>query len=83
MKFIPSVPPLNRHGVGWIFITEHDRSCDIRVIAMGVVKPANDDEEFYRLKDERDLAYLNYLFEKPPQGAWCAIEYHLPRDHQQ
>ena len=41
------IPPLGIHGVGLLMRPaplEH-----IRVLAMGVVKPANDDEEFYRM----------------------------------
>ena len=52
MKYHANVPPVGPHGVGWAMRTvllEH-----IRVIAMGVVKPANDDEEFWRLKMMRD-----------------------------
>ena len=46
------VPPIGRHGVGWIW---RDQSpVQIRVVTMGVVKPANDDAEFWRLKAERE-----------------------------
>ncbi len=40
------VSALNRHGVG----LRNGR----RALSMGCVKPANDDEEFYRLKAERE-----------------------------
>lgn len=42
-----SISPLNAYGIG----------CrgSLRALAMGVVKPANDDENFYTMKREREL----------------------------
>lgn len=42
----PSLAPFGPHGVGWAFL-DHEGKRPIRVIAMGVVKSANDDEAFY------------------------------------
>ena len=68
MKFIPCTPPLGSHGVGWARKTLADAP-DIRVLAMGVVKPANDDEEFWRLKMMRDYM-ADYVLSGclPPPG---------------
>ena len=59
MKFIPYMNPLGPHGVGFAMLDADNPLSDIRVIAMGVVKPANDDVEFYREKAKRE--YLEDL----------------------
>lgn len=48
MKYVvrPSNAPFGPHGVGWAFLDSEGKR-PIRVIAMGVVKPANDDAAFY------------------------------------
>ena len=50
MKYHANVPPVGPHGVGWALRAPFEH---IRVIAMGVVKPANDDEEFWRMQEVR------------------------------
>ena len=54
MKFIPYLNPLGPHGVGFAMRDENNPLDDIRVLAMGVVKHANDDAEFYREKAKRE-----------------------------
>ena len=61
MQWLASEPyaffqPLGASGVGWLM---HPAPLEhIRVLAMGVVKPANDDKEFWRLKAEREAEHF-------------------------
>ena len=61
MKYVvrPSNAPFGPHGVGWAFLDSEGQR-PIRVIAMGVVKPANDDEEFYYWRSLREMPMFDY-----------------------